>query len=356
MAPTYTLQSDNSYPGGVPETPFKVDESMSGKLDPKYVDFFNSVLSKEPSILYTHRLPLETTKKGGNVIPGQSKPQEMKKVIDMKLPSKHRLGMSIPVRVFIPKGNKPEKGWPLFIWFHGGGWVLGNINTENSYCTKVADYSGAIVMTVDYRLAPENPFPSAVEDAFDATIWAFEHASSELDVNKTNIALGGSSAGGNLTAVVTNKFVESDSCKDFPPIKYQVLVVPVIDNTATPETHLSWHENEFTPQLPAEKMLWYKSLYLPNPEDHKNPEASPIFYSDENISKLPSCFIAAAECDVLRTEAELYAEKLIKNNVETTLKIYKKVPHPVMVMDDILQQGKELIIDTTSSLKAAFSK
>lgn len=355
----YTLQEDNSFPGGIPPTPFTLHESMKDKLDPEYVKFFNSTLSTLPNIIYTHRTPLKKLKEAGNVLPGQATPSEMEKIFDIEIPRKHTSApKSIPARVFVPKGTQPENGWPLFIWFHGGGWVLGNITTENSFCTKIADLAKAVVVTVDYRLAPEDPFPACVDDAFEATMWAFEGARSQLDMNIdiNNVGIGGSSAGGNLTAIVTNKYASSPAAKDLPPVKFQVMIVPVTDNTATTENNQSWKENEFTPQLPAEKMLWYRALYLPNEEDAKKPEASPLFYSNESFSKVPPCFIAAGECDVLRSEAEAYADKLRANGVPTELVIYKGMPHTTMVMDGILQQGKDLVNQATTAIRNAFYK
>lgn len=351
------VQADYSFEGGVPETPFKLHESMHGKLDPTYVEFFNTTVAYEPNIIYTHRVPLDKLRKGGNVIPGQSPKSEMAEIYDIKIPRKYTSApTSIPARVFVPKGDVPAEGFPLLLWFHGGGWVLGGLDTENSYCTKVADICKCIVVTVDYRLAPEHPFPACVDDAFESVMWAFQSGPSELNIDNLKICLGGSSAGGNLTAVVTHKYASSPLSVLLPKIKFQLMIVPVTDNSASPETHLSWRENEYTPQLPSEKMLWYRTLYLQNGEEElTNPESSPIFYSDESFAKVPPCFIAAAECDVLRSEAEEYAEKLKKNGISTTIRIYPKVPHTAMVMDEVLQQGKDLINDTTLAVKSAIS-
>lgn len=354
--PDYKLQSDFSFAGGIPEAPFKLHESMIKKLDPEYVKFFNSTLSSNPNIAYTHRVPLEKLRKAGNVIPGQTPLTEMAKIYDIEIPRKHtKAANSIPARVFVPKGNKPSEGWPLLVWFHGGGWVLGGLDTENSFCTKVADLCKCVVVSVDYRLAPQDPFPACVDDSFEAVLWAFESGPSELEINSTKICVGGSSAGGNLTAIVTHKYANSELTSKLPPICFQLMVVPVTDNSATAETQPSWGENEYTPQLPAEKMIWYRTLYLQKGgDDYIKPESSPLFYPNESFAKLPPCFIAAAECDVLRSEAEAYAKKLKQNDIPTEIVIYPGVPHPVMVMDAVLQQGRDLIQNTTDALKKAF--
>ncbi|KAK6462870.1 putative esterase [Scheffersomyces coipomensis] len=340
----YTIQEDYSFAGGVPSAPYSIDKSVIDKLDPVYVEFYKTALSNNPNILYTHRVPLKEIRESGNVIPGQTPLVEMEKTFDIKIND------IIPARVFVPKGEPPKAGFPCFIWFHGGGHVLGNINTENSFCTHVADMSKTIVISVDYRLAPEHPFPAAPEDAYASLLWVYESGSGiGIDINK--ITIGGSSAGGNLAAVVCQKFVNDPKTTKLPPIKLQVLIVPVTDCTTTPKTTESWKEFEFTPQLPAEKMLWYRALYLPNESDLTNPEASPLFYSDESFSKNPPCLVAVAECDVLKTEGIEYGKKLEKNGVKTEINVYKGVPHPVMVMDAVIDQGRQLLKDVTNAIK-----
>lgn len=350
------LNPDYTWPGNIPEQPFQIDSSMINKLDPEYVKFFNSVLFNRPEILYSHKVPLSILKKGGNVLPGQSAPLEMKSIQDIQIPRKYTNSAdpTIPARVFIPNGSKPDKGWPVTIWFHGGGWVLGNISTENSMCTHIAELSKCIVISVDYRLAPEDPFPACVDDSFESVLYVSEMGSRAFDIDNTKICLAGSSAGGNLSAVLCHKFASSPISKDYPRIKFQALVVPVTDNTATPENLPSWKENEFTPQLPVDKMLWYRELYLPDGGDSlSTPESSPLFYSDESFQCQPPAFIAAGQCDILRSDAEFYAEKLKKNGVPTKLVIYEGMPHTVMVMDGVLKQGKELVEDITSSIRNA---
>lgn len=355
---SYTLQADHSFSGGIPNPPYKIDESVKDRIDPEYANFFEENLTENSNILYTHRVPLNEIRQGGNVMPGQSPVESLHKIYDIEIDRKHTEGPKIPARIFIPNGNEPENGWPVLLWFHGGGWVLGysvERSTENSYCSKMAKLSECIVVSVDYRLAPENPFPAAVHDSFEALLYVFEQGSKDLGINNKKIAVGGSSAGGNLAAVISHKFANSPLSKNLPPIVFQLLVVPVTDNTATRESQPSWGENEFTPQLPAEKMLWYRTLYLPNGgDDLTNPESSPLFYPDESFKKLPPCLIAAAGCDILRSEAEAYNVKLKRNGIKSDINIYPGVPHPVMAMDAVLEKGRQLVKDTSAALKIAF--
>ncbi|KAM3162467.1 putative esterase [Lachancea thermotolerans] len=348
------LNDDYSWPEPLSQLPLKIDPSMIEKLDPEYIEFFNEVLCERPDILETHKYPVAQTKAGGNVIPGQSPPKEMAKIYEIEIPRKYTSAdTSIPARVFVPKGNKPASGWPCTIWYHGGGWVLGSISTENSYCTHLADLAKCVVITVDYRLAPEFPFPACVDDAFEALLFVMENAA-KLDVDNTKVCPAGSSAGGNLAAVMTHKYASSELSGGLPPLKFQMMVVPVTDNTATGETQLSWKENEKTPQLPATKMLWYRKIYLPEAgHTLSHPESSPLFHKGDSFRNVPPAFIAAAECDVLRSEAEAYHAKLREHGIESKLVIYKGVPHTAMVMDNRLSQGAKLVRDTILSIRDA---
>ncbi|CDK27125.1 unnamed protein product [Kuraishia capsulata CBS 1993] len=351
-----TLREDFSWPEPLNQLPLKLDPSMIDKLDPEYVKFFEEVLCNRPDILETHKIPLTQTRAGGNVIPGQAAPMDVAKIYDIEIPRNvTQAESSIPARVFVPTGKKPANGWPCTIWYHGGGWVLGGINTENSYCSHLTELAKCVVITVDYRLAPEHVFPACVEDAFESVFFVMSEAET-LEVDNTKICVAGSSAGGNLAAIVSHKYVNSALSQKFPALKFQMLVVPVTDNTATAETQVSWKENALTPQLPANKMLWYRQIYLPLAGDTlSDPESSPLFYPDESFKKVQPCFIAAAECDVLRSEAEAYNEKLLKNGVDSKIVIYKGVPHTAMVMNERLQQGADLVRDTTSAIRASFN-
>lgn len=350
-----SLNDDYSWPEPFEKLPLQLDPKMIPKLDPEYIKFFNETLCNRPDILETHKYPVSKTKTGGNVIPGQALPMEMKDIYDIQIPRKYTNveNSNIPARVFVPEGKKPENGWPCTVWYHGGGWVLGSIDTENSYCTHLAELAKCIVITIDYRLAPEFPFPACVHDSFESLMYVMENAS-KLEIDNTRICVAGSSAGGNLTAIMCHKFASSNLSRDLPPLKFQMMVVPVTDNSATGETYISWKENEKTPQLPATKMVWYRKIYLPDGgETLTHPESSPLFYPDESFKNVPPAFIAAAECDVLRSEAEAYHAKLKKNGINSNIHIYKGVPHTAMVMNEKLTQGANLVRETTTAIREA---
>lgn len=138
-----------------------------------------------------------------------------------------------------------------------------------------------------------------------------------------------------------------------PKFLTQLLIVPVMDNTATISNNISWGENQFSPALPAEKMLWYRRHYLPDPNTWSEPEASPLLYGD-GWEIQPHALVVCGELDVLRTEAELYAAKLKKSGVAADLKIMKGMPHPFLAMDAALQQGRDAISFMVEALKHAF--
>jgi acetyl esterase/lipase len=204
------------------------------------------------------------------------------------------------------------------------------------------------------RLAPENPYPAAVHDSWEAILWLNSTAAPLLSLDLSKVAIGGSSAGGNLAAVMCHKALSHPTL--VPKFLVQLLMVPVTDNTALPSNNTSWAENEYVCALPAAKMLWFRHHYLPNEKDRAEPEASPLFYSDvEAWGKLPKALVVVGELDVLRSEGEAYAEKLRKHGVEADLKIMKGMPHPFLAMDGVLQQGKDAITYMVEALKMTFA-
>lgn len=183
-------------------------------------------------------------------------------------------------------------------------------------------------------------------------LWLVQQGPSTLSINLSKIAMGGSSAGGNLAAVMTHKALTLS-----PPVHFQaqLLSVPVMDNTATVANNESYRRYEHAPALPAPKMIWYREHYLPNEADRINPDASPLFYTGD-YSQLPPALVMVGELDVLRTEGEQYAEKLRKAGVEVDLQVMKGMPHPFLAMDGVLSEGKRCITLMCDALQKAFWK
>jgi len=202
-----------------------------------------------------------------------------------------------------------------------------------------------------FRLAPENPFPAAVHDCWETALWLHATGSKLLNLNPNRFAIGGSSAGGNLTAVICHKALSSNNV---PKFKLQLLIVPVMDNTATVENNASWKSSEFVPALPAEKMLWYRRHYLPDLNTWALPESSPLLYKD-GWEKQPSALIVVGELDVLKDEGIAYGKKLTDAGVAVDLKIMAGMPHPFLAMDGALQQGRDAISYMVDALKKSFT-
>ncbi|KAI1335657.1 esterase [Xylariaceae sp. FL0016] len=339
-------------PMNYPQPPYPLHDSIKDLLDPEYAAFYNQYLLNAPQV---HYQPVAASRVGGKLIPGGTDPVPVGQKIDAHIARKESSGPDVPVRVFVPEGPAPAAGWPVFLWYHGGGWVLGNIDTENSLCTNLCARAKCVVITTDYRLAPEDPFPAAVHDAWETVLWvvsgaAAAHARAPLDLGK--LTLGGSSAGANLAAVMTQRALAHEAFVGRPGFQFQILVVPVTDNTATTASSASYKSYEHTAALPVEKMMWYRRHYLPDERDWATTEASPLLAGRDTFAKLPPALVVVAGLDVLRWEGEEYARRLQEAGVGAEVKVMDGVPHPFIVMDAVLQKGREGVELLCNSLAA----
>ena len=208
----------------------------------------------------------------------------------------------IPVRVYTPAGT-PTGGpatRPGLLWFHGGGWVIGNLDSADFTARALTNASGCVVVSVDYRLAPEAKFPAAALDCFAATKWVVENAS-VFGINPGRIAVGGDSAGGNLAAVVS----QMAKAKGGPAIGFQLLVYPVTNHSFQTA---SYNDNAEGYLLTKDSMVWFWDHYLNSSTDGLDPMASPLLAAD--LSGLPPALVITAEFDPLRDEGEAYASAL----------------------------------------------
>ncbi|KAL3463476.1 lipase [Aspergillus heterothallicus] len=339
-----------------PQPPYPLHESIKALLDPEYAAFYNEYLLSAPQV---HYQPVAASRVGGKLIPGGTDPLPVGKTIDVQISRTESSGPPVPIRAFVPPGPPPSPaGWPVFLWYHGGGWVLGNIDSENSLCTNLCVRANCVVITTDYRLAPEDPFPAAVHDAWETVLWVVSGAAGAhpeiggLDLAK--LAIGGSSAGGNLAAIMTQKALGHRAFEKIAGFTYQILVVPVTDNTASVETSKTYKSYEHTAALPAEKMLWYRRHYLPSEGDWASVEASPLLAGEGTFARLPPALVVVAGLDVLRWEGEEYARKLEAAGGRAEVKVVEGVPHPFIVMDAVLQKGRDGVSLLCDRLEAVF--
>src|SRR3954449_5785806 len=213
----------------------------------------------------------------------------------------------VAARLYVPEGAGARG--PLLVYFHGGGHVLGDVDTHDPVCRWLPRETRTRVLAVDYRLAPEHPFPAAVDDALAGFRWAAAHAA-ELGADPARVAVGGDSAGGNLAAVVAQLATGDD-----PPPAYQLLIYPVCDYSRAPPSYDLFGTGFF---LTAAEMRWYRTHYLPDPEASRDPRASPLLRED--LSGLPPAYVATAGFDPLREEGEDYARALRAAGVPVTLR------------------------------------
>jgi acetyl esterase/lipase len=249
-------------------------------------------------------------------------------------------------------GRKPDAGWPCLVWFHGGGFVMGGLDSENSFLSMVCNRVRCVVVSVNYRHAPEDPYPAAVEDAVSGLEWVVSGEGREwLQIDRQRVAVGGLSAGGCLAAVVGMKAAELEL---EVKLRGQLLVCPVIDNTATVEGDGVWKESRHAPWLTPARMTWYREMYFPSEAGKSaaaNWDASPCFAPEELLAKSPRTWIAVAECDLLAPEERAFAAKLRDSGVEVEVRVYEGATHSVLVLAGVLKIGRRLVEDFCDALK-----
>lgn len=267
-------------------------------------------------------------------------PEPVEEVIDRSIPGPDG---EIPVRVYTPEGTGP---FPALVFFHGGGWVIGSLDSHDNICRALANLMQGVVISVDYRLAPEHKFPVAVDDCYEATKWVFEHPS-EFNIDSASIAVGGDSAGGNLSAVVSYL----SSKRGIPKVAFQLLLYPGTHFSFDTDSHRENAEGYF---LTKGSMIYFRDHYLDKPEDVQNPLASPLLIDD--LSGLPPATIITAEYDPLRDEGEAYANRLKEAGVPVTLTRYDGMIHGFVSMADQLDKGKKALQQAGESLRIALDK
>jgi acetyl esterase len=261
-------------------------------------------------------------------------PPEVARVEDRTIPGPDG---AIPVRIYWPAQptatTASAGALPIVVYFHGGGWVICDLDSHDATCRTLANGSGAVVVSVDYRLAPEHRFPAAPEDAYAATVWAAAHAA-ELGADATRLAVAGDSAGGNLAAVVP--LMAKD--RGGPPLRFQLLIYPVTDVSPTRDDYPSKSDNATGYFLTTEHMEWYRDKYLPDGADGSTPYLSPIHATD--LAGLPPALVITAEYDPLRDEGEAYARALKEAGVAAEIERCTGMFHGFFGMSTILDGAK----------------
>ena len=248
----------------------------------------------------------------------------------------------VPVRIYSPEGNGP---FPILVFFHGGGWVVGNLDTHDCACRLLTTGAKYLLVAVDYRLAPENKFPAAIEDAFAALEWVSEN-SETLNGDPLRIAVAGDSAGGNIAAILC----QMSRDRKGPEIKYQILIYPVTDLSSTRTESYDKHGEGY--MLTKDGMIYFINHYLDRDENKNHPYASPLLA--ENLSNLPPALIIVAEFDVLRDECLAYADRLKKAGIPVTCLQYDDMIHAFFNLSGVVDRTREAIEDMCGKLRQVF--
>jgi len=250
---------------------------------------------------------------------------------------------TVPIRVYRPAGVPDATRLPVLVFFHGGGWVIGDLDTHDTLCRQLTAGAGISVVAVDYRLAPEHKFPAAADDAWSATTWIVAHAG-ELGVDASKIAVGGDSAGGNLAAVVALQARDAGR----PNIALQVLLYPVTDVGAETQSYQDLADGYM---LTREGMRWFIAHYLGKPQEAEDWRVSPI--RARSFAGVAPALIVTAGYDPLRDEGDAYAQKLRAAGVTVDHVTFGGMIHGFVPMGKLIETGNRAVTLIAGSLRYA---
>ncbi|MBL8470510.1 MAG: alpha/beta hydrolase [Rhodocyclaceae bacterium] len=234
---------------------------------------------------------------------------------------------------------------PVLLFFHGGGWTVGDLDCYDSTCSELAHQAGCAVLSVDYRLAPEHPFPAAVDDACYALSWLADHAPS-LSVDAARIAVGGDSAGGNLAAVAALHARDSGG----PPVCLQLLIYPSTDQRGERPSHQRYAENHL---LTQSTIRHFQQCYMPKITDYTDWRASPLLAG--HLSGLPPAYILLASHDPIADDGAAYAERLQREGCEVDLVVYEGMIHGFFALDRVFDTAAVAMRGAARALAGAFA-
>ena len=250
---------------------------------------------------------------------------------------------AIPLRVYRPPGVSDSRRLPVLVYFHGGGWVIGDLETHDVLCRQLTAEAGVSVIAVDYRLAPEHKFPAAADDAWAATRWIAAHAA-ELGVDADRLAVGGDSAGGNLAAVVALLAREAGG----PRIALQILLYPVTDLVSESQSYADLADGYM---LTRDSMRWFRAQYLATEQDAADWRVSPL--RAPSLAGLPPALVVTAGYDPLRDEGEAYARRLREAGVSVDAVSFGGMIHGFVPMGRLIDTAFRGVSLITGSLRQA---
>jgi acetyl esterase len=279
-------------------------------------------------------------------------PLPVARVRDAWVPARNRV---IPLRVYTPANRALARGGlrPLLVYYHGGGWTLGSLATYDSLCRALARGSGGLVVSVDYRLSPEHPFPAALEDAHLALEWVARNADL-LGGDAQRLAVGGDSAGGALATVVARQ-----ARREQLPVVCQALFYPSTDLSRTDRPSYRQYGEGYW--LTTRAVEIFRSFYVPDPCWWPHPDASPLLASDADLRLLPPTLLMTAGCDVLRDEGQEYADRLAALGVPVTYRLVPELIHAGLNLfnsafyPDASRRVEPIVDSLASAMRAAWT-
>lgn len=302
-------------------------------LDPQAKSLLDALAEAEgPPILEAEP---EEVRQAMAALGALSIPEAVRELVDRTVPGPDG---DIPVRIYTPD-IASEVPNPGLVWYHGGGFVIGDLDTTDGVCRSLCNRAGVVVVSVDYRLAPEQPFPAAVDDAVAALDWVRAEAT-HLGVDPDRIAVGGDSAGGNLAAVVAQE--RSDD------VVFQLLVYPTVDLTMSCP---SIDENAEGYLLTKDHMTWFLNHYVGEDVDRRDPRMSPLFAED--LTGLPPAFVITAGYDPLRDEGEAYGERLAEAGVDVDVERFEGMIHAFFQMNGVIEAADAALDQAAERLRKA---
>jgi len=251
----------------------------------------------------------------------------------------------VPVRAYRPLGAADAERLPALVYFHGGGWTIGDLDTHDVPCRELANLAHCAVVSVDYRLAPEHRFPAAFDDAVAATHWVHAHAAG-LGIDASRLAVGGDSAGGNLAAAVAIALRDTWG----PRLAMQTLIYPATDQAADTPSHAAFADGYL---LTREAIAWFRDNYLRGPEDAADWRASPLRAPD--LAGLPPAYVITAGFDPLLDEGRAYAERLRAAGVKVTYECFAGMIHGFITMGGAIAAAHHALYRAALGLKQAFA-
>ena len=266
----------------------------------------------------------------------------MAEVIQFEIPGP---GGPLPARLYVPHGAPPPPR-PTLVYFHGGGWMVGDLETHDSACRFLAAHSGTAILSPTYRLAPEHPFPAAVEDAREAWIWAFR-ISAELGADPTRMAIGGDSAGGNLAAGVAIAMRDGGG----PRAAMQLLIYPAAEAVDPRPSRALFADGPFLNQNDIDHC---EAAYLPDRGMGYDPYASIMRAPD--LSRLPPAYVATAGFDPIRDEAEEYTMRMRAEGVEVALRRHPRLTHIFANLTGVSRSCRAAMLETAGALRMGLAR